>query len=83
MVFLVGMALVACDRILAVAMVTLAITINGLQAPSQPVNHLDIAPIYAGKHTYCLKMILFTYYFPYSVGIPVLQEVMHCCTHVL
>ena len=50
--FLVGMAFVACDRILAVLLLVLAFTTNGLQASGQQVNHLDIAPVYAGEIDY-------------------------------
>lgn len=42
------MVFVTCDRIMAVVIVTLAFAINGIAAVSQPVNHLDIAPVYAG-----------------------------------
>ena len=50
--FLVGMAFVACDRILAVVLLVLAWTIYGLAVSGQPINHLDIAPVYAGEIDY-------------------------------
>ena len=55
------MAFVACDRILAVVMVVLAMTIYGLSAAGQPVNHLDIAPVYAGTtEAHVAQLLIFS-----------------------
>ena len=56
--FLLSMAFVACDRILAVVMVVLAWTINGFSAAGQHVNHLDIAPVYAGHQCFIMYPLM-------------------------
>ena len=58
--FLVGMAFVACDRILAIVIMVCAFTVYGMSVASQPVNHLDIAPAYAGDIAVHVFLRIFT-----------------------
>lgn len=44
-------AYLGCDRILAVVMLTLAGACSGFVMSGYGVNHLDLAPPFAGKYT--------------------------------
>lgn len=45
---LIGTGLIGCNKATAVTFVTLAIGINGISMAGWGVNHLDLAPPYAG-----------------------------------
>jgi len=45
---MIGTGLIGCNRTVAVTFVTLAIGINGISMAGWGVNHLDLAPPYAG-----------------------------------
>lgn len=48
-IFLIATGYLGCDRVLAVVMVTLAVGTSGLAMTGYGVNHLDVAPPFAGK----------------------------------
>lgn len=45
---LIGMSYVGCNNTLAVALLCIAGSFDGISQPGYGVNHLDIAPKYAG-----------------------------------
>ena len=55
--FMLGLGYVGCDKVLAVALVSLAVGLNGLTQAGFNVNHLDIAPVYAGTLMGCTNAI--------------------------
>jgi len=50
-VIFVGAAFVKCNAVLSVCLIVIAASILGLSASCWAVNHLDLAPPFAGKHT--------------------------------
>ena len=52
-VFLVLTGYVGCDQVLAVVMISAAIGFAGISMAGYGVNHIDIAPPFAGKVSLC------------------------------
>ena len=48
-IFLIAAGYLGCNKVAAVATVTLAVGLAGLAMSGYGVNHLDIAPPFAGK----------------------------------